>query len=48
MLLLLLLLRPLQVQGCKPCRPTLDFGTISHTLGEAARAGAALHMEPYR
>ncbi|HCR34569.1 MAG TPA: hypothetical protein DIV57_14515 [Stenotrophomonas sp.] len=46
---LLLLLRPLQVQGCKSC-PTnpLISGQSAIPLGQAARAGAALHTEPYR
>ncbi|WP_230078975.1 hypothetical protein, partial [Stenotrophomonas maltophilia] len=49
LLLLLLLLRPRQVQGCKPCQTNpLISRQSAIPLGEAARAGAALHMEPYR
>ena len=48
LLLLLLLLWPRRVQGAALPEQPLDFGTISIPLGEAARAGAALHTEPYR
>ena len=48
LLLLLLLLRPLQVPGAaRPTNPLIS-GQSAIPLGEAARAGAALHMEPYR
>ncbi|HIE0128898.1 TPA: hypothetical protein ACXI73_004027, partial [Stenotrophomonas maltophilia] len=48
LLLLLLLLRPLRVQGAAlPTNPLIS-GQSAIPLGEAARAGAALHTEPYR
>jgi len=38
-----------QVQGCKPCQTNpLISGQSAIPLGQAARAGAALHTEPYR